>query len=110
MLQDAEDNYYITANYLLELANRAYDLFVSSEVEERRQLMKLVLQNPKVEGKKVQFQLQKPFDTILNYNDNQLGLKTWDSYRRIDWINEIEYPELTYQETQKFLSARFASV
>ena len=39
MLQDAEDNYYITAKYLLELANRAYDLFVSSKVEERRQLL-----------------------------------------------------------------------
>ena len=38
MLQDAEDNYYITAKYILELANRAYDLFISSEVEERRYL------------------------------------------------------------------------
>lgn len=34
MLQDAEDNYYITAKYLLELANRAHELFISSEVEE----------------------------------------------------------------------------
>lgn len=27
ILQEAEDNYYITAKYLLELANRAYELF-----------------------------------------------------------------------------------
>ncbi|MCD6226134.1 hypothetical protein J7J95_03640, partial [bacterium] len=44
-LQKAEDEYYITANYLLELANRAYELFKSSEVEEKRQLLKLILQN-----------------------------------------------------------------
>lgn len=50
MLQEAEDNYYITAKYLLELANRAYDLFISSEVEERRQLVKLVLSNLRIEG------------------------------------------------------------
>ena len=51
ILQEAEDNYYITANYLLELANRAYDLFMSSEVEERRQLVKLVLSNLTVKDK-----------------------------------------------------------
>lgn len=68
MLQNAEDNYYITAKYVLDLANRAYDLFKSSEVEERRQLMRLVLSNTRIEGKKVLFQAQKPFDTILNYS------------------------------------------
>jgi len=40
-LQDAEDNYYIIAKYVLDSTNRAYDLFLSSEVEERRQLIKL---------------------------------------------------------------------
>ena len=79
MLQEAEDNYYITAKYLLELANRAYDLFISSEVEERRQLVKLVLSNLRVEGKKVRFDAIKPFDTILNYADSQLWLPRLDS-------------------------------
>ena len=55
MLQNAEDNYYITAKYVLDLANHAYDLFKSSEVEERRQLMRLVLSNTRIEGKKYYF-------------------------------------------------------
>ncbi len=75
ILQEAEDNYYITAKYLLELVNRAYELFESSEVEERRQLIKLTLQNLRVEGKIVRYDGLKPFDTILNYNDNQLWLR-----------------------------------
>jgi site-specific DNA recombinase len=79
MLQEAEDNYYITAKYLLELANRAYELFERSEVEERRQLLKLVLQNLRVEGKTVRYEGIKPFDTILNYADNQLWLPREDS-------------------------------
>jgi site-specific DNA recombinase len=40
MLQEAEDNYYITAKYVLEIASRAYELFISSEVEEKRQLLR----------------------------------------------------------------------
>lgn len=71
LLQEAEDNYYITAKYLLDLANRAYDLFLSSEMEEKRQLIKLVLQNLKLEGKTVKFEAVKPFDTLLAYPDYQ---------------------------------------
>jgi len=79
MLQEAEDNYYITARYLLELANRAYDLFKSSEVEERRQLIKLVLSNLRVEDKTVRYDAIKPFDTIIKYADDQLWLPREDS-------------------------------
>jgi len=79
MLQEAEDNYYITAKYLLDLANRAYDLFVSSEVEEKRQLIKLVLQNLRLEGKTVRFEAIKPFDTLLAYNDCHPKLPREDS-------------------------------
>jgi len=32
----ADEEYYLTSEYLLQLANRAYDLFMSSEAEEKR--------------------------------------------------------------------------
>ena len=79
MLQEADDSYYITARYLLEIANRAYELFKSSEVEERRQLIKLVLSNLRIEDKIVRYDAIKPFDTILNYADSQLWLRGRDS-------------------------------
>ncbi|MCR4330212.1 MAG: recombinase family protein [Candidatus Roizmanbacteria bacterium] len=75
MLQEAEDNYYITVKYLLELSNRAYDLFLSSEIEEKRQLVKLVFQNLRLDNKTVQYEAIKPFDTILNYADRQAWLE-----------------------------------
>lgn len=78
-LQNAEDSYYLTSKYLLELANRAYELFVSSELEQRRQLIMLTLQNLRVEGRIVRYDAQKPFDTILNFADNQLWLPRLDS-------------------------------
>ncbi len=43
----------------------AYDLFLSSEVEEKRQLIKLILSNLKVEDGNVVYDVQKPFDLIV---------------------------------------------
>ena len=79
ILQEAEDNYYITAEYVLKLANKAYELFKSSEVEERRQLIKLTLSNLRVEGKTVRYEAIKPLNTILEYADRQAWLPRLDS-------------------------------
>ena len=87
MLQDAEDNYYITAKYVLEISSRAYELFKSSEVEERRQLIKLVLSNTRIEGKKVRFEAQKPFLQILDFADRQAWLPLLNAFRN----REIEF-------------------
>lgn len=95
MLQDAEDNYYITAKYLLELANRAYDLFKSSIVEERRQLIKFTLSNLRVEGKTVRYKAIKPLDTILEYADRQAWLRSMAELRTY-FISTNQLPHLFY--------------
>jgi site-specific DNA recombinase len=71
-LQEAEDHYYITVKYLLELTTRAYDLFMSSEVEEKRQLIKLVLSNLRLKGETLVYDAHQPFDLILKSTDQQL--------------------------------------
>ena len=81
-LQDAEDNYYITAKYVLDLSRRAYDLFKSSEVEEKRQLIKLILSNLRLSGKNLVFDAAKPFDLILNCGDHQVWRAWQDSNLR----------------------------
>lgn len=78
-LQEAEDNYFITAKYVLELINRAYDLFISSEVEEKRQLIRLVLSNLSIDDGNVVYVVQKPFDLIINCADDQLWQPQGDS-------------------------------
>lgn len=81
-LEEAENNYYITAKYLLALTNRAYDLFKSSEVEEKRQLIKLLLSNLKVDGEKIVYDVQKPFDLLLKCSDHQVWCARKDSNLR----------------------------
>ena len=81
-LQEVEDNYYITAKYILDLSIRAYDLFKSSEVEEKRQLIKLILSNLRLSGKNLVFNAAKPFDLILDCTDRQVWRARQDSNLR----------------------------
>ena len=70
-LNTADEEYYLTSEYLLQIANRAYDLFLSSEPEEKRQLLKMTLQNLKLNGKKIDFELVKPFDQVFALTSRQ---------------------------------------
>ncbi|GIW70439.1 MAG: hypothetical protein KatS3mg101_1186 [Patescibacteria group bacterium] len=87
-LKKAEDNYYLTANYLLTLANQAYDLFLSSEVHEKRLLLKITLQNLELEGKKVRYHFLNPFDKIANLASRQLWLRTLNEIRTFSKENQ----------------------
>jgi hypothetical protein len=52
---------------------------LSSEVGERRQLLKLVLSNLRVEGNNICYEAVKPFDTILAFSDSNSWLPRLDS-------------------------------
>jgi hypothetical protein len=52
---------------------------MSSEAEEKRQLLKLTLQNLKLEGKKVEFEFVKPFDKVFACATRQSWLPVQDS-------------------------------
>ena len=100
-LQKAEDDYYLSVNYLLQLTQRAYDLFISSEIEEKRQILKLILQNSRLDGRLVRYDLLKPFDTLLNYADNKLVLPQsvvirTEKYLREQWFGS-QYPLQIYK-------------
>ena len=62
----------MAAKSILSIVNEAHDLFISSEVEEKRQLIKLVLSNLRIEKENLVWDAQKPFDEILNATDRKL--------------------------------------
>jgi hypothetical protein len=53
---------------VLSLAQKAYEIFQSSEVTEKRQLLNFLLQNPELNDRKLVFKLKTPFDTVLQAN------------------------------------------
>jgi hypothetical protein len=71
-LQETETNYYITAELLLKLADRAYDIFMSLEVGQKRLLIQTVLSNLKIVGEKLHWKLLSPFDLIAFSGDRIL--------------------------------------
>jgi len=62
-------------------------LFESSEVPEKRQILKLLLQNPTVNGKKLEFSIASPFNLVLELADSPNWLPTLDAFRTLDWKN-----------------------
>lgn len=64
----ADEDFAVTVSYLLDLSARAYKLFESSNVDQKRELINFVVSNLKLEGKKLLFDLKQPFDAIYSAN------------------------------------------
>jgi site-specific DNA recombinase len=79
---EGDKQFLINASYILELANRAGELFESSEVSQKRQLIEMVLSNLKLEGEKLVYNLKAPFDAIAECSQNDSWLRRPDSNRR----------------------------
>ncbi len=84
-LQDhskADEAFLLTSSYLLDLASRAYDLFMSSQPAQKNALLKFVLANVKADGEKLYVQLKNTFAGILLANKSNNWLPGTDSNRR----------------------------
>ena len=60
-LQKADEEYYLTATYILKLASRAPEVFESSEPAAKRQILKILLQNCVVNDATVVPTIRSPF-------------------------------------------------
>ncbi len=60
-LRETDSNYYTTAIYLLNLANKAPAIFKRSEPDVKRQLIKIILQNPTINDVTLNATIRKPF-------------------------------------------------
>ena len=78
-LHFADEEYYLTSEYLLKLASNTSKLFESSEVHEKRLLLKMTLQNLVLNGKNIGYSWIKPFDAIANYAPRHAWLLGLDS-------------------------------
>jgi len=95
----ADEDYHITASTIFNLANRALTIFESSEPQEKRQFLNYLLQNCRLSGKKLYFDLRSPFNLILETANQPVGLRTVHNVRtRIEEAGEYIYiPDLHTQ-------------
>lgn len=76
----ADHNYHIHLSTVLNLSRRVKEIFDSSEINEKRALIRFLIQNPIVSEKKLVFELRKPFDTILQLALHPTVLRYWDEF------------------------------
>ena len=65
--------------YLMELANRSYELFKSSDIDVKRRIINLVFSNLELNGEKLEFSMRKPFDKLANMQDGTIWCPRQDS-------------------------------
>jgi len=75
----ADESFCINSSTLLDLASRAWELFESSEAEEKTQLLNFTLQNFSLAGKNLSFDAKIPFSGILEYAKTGSMLRDQDS-------------------------------
>jgi site-specific DNA recombinase len=80
--EKGDEAFHITANQVMNLAKRAWELFESSDVDEKRQLLNFVLQNLKLEGKKLLVEAREPFNLLIDAGNCPKGWRRRDSNPR----------------------------
>lgn len=71
--EKADQNFYITTNTVMNLAGSAKEIFESSEVDEKSQLLNLVLRNLKFDGKNLFIHTCEPFPAMLEKAPKEWG-------------------------------------
>jgi hypothetical protein len=70
---DADENFYVTANVVINLAARSREIFMSSEVSEKRQILNLVFQNLKLDDQKnLILEVKEPFLTLMGIKNGSI--------------------------------------
>lgn len=68
-LTNADDEFNKTISTIFSLTSRSYELFKSSELDEKRRIITILFPNLLVDGKNLVFTPRKPFDAFMNLGD-----------------------------------------
>ncbi|MEI9937447.1 MAG: recombinase family protein [Pseudomonadota bacterium] len=70
---DLDDEWLFTAQRTLELAKSAAELWVSRSGAEKRMLLEMMVSNPTLTGRKVAYELKKPFAVLAEIRRKGVG-------------------------------------
>jgi hypothetical protein len=69
-VDEVDKDFYVTAEYILQLAQQSSDLFKRSEHEERRLLINTVLLNVTWDGVSLCYDYQEPFNLLAEMKES----------------------------------------
>lgn len=76
--QEGDNSFKTTVESLFSLASKAYDIFESSKIEQKRQLIAFVFSNLTLRGAKLAYSLRNPFHLITGKRSYQ------------DWLGDLD--------------------
>lgn len=88
--QKANKSYYETGVRLIELSNRAYELYEKQDVKEKQKLLKFLLLNSKMQGNMIDFVLKMPFSLIVETKKSKKWLGYLDEIRNFFMVNTLK--------------------
>lgn len=74
-----DDDYFATISHLLTVGKDAKKLFIKADIQQKRELLKLVLSNFQLDSEQLRWKLKEPFKTMALCNKNQTWLRRLDS-------------------------------
>jgi len=74
--EKGDDSFKTTVEALFSVASKAYDIFESSKIEQKRQLIAFVFSNLALRGAKLEYSLRNPFPLMV-------GKRTYQ-----DWLGD----------------------
>ena len=87
---DADFEYQTTLTTVLDVARRARTIFENcSEPSEKRAFLRMLLQNPVVDGKNLEFSVLSPFNLVLELADCPNWLAWQDGFRTFRWSEAV---------------------
>ena len=82
-LDDIDQSYYVTVSYLLNLFEHAADIFKVAKVNEKRQILGLLLSNLEFDGENVHYTLKEPWGRLFLSSNRSVWLGMRDSNPRM---------------------------
>lgn len=78
---EADEDFEITVEYILDIASRSYELFKSSGIDKKRRILNLVFPNFFLNGAKLEYTIRRPFDMLIKKSSYPTELALVDKFR-----------------------------
>lgn len=84
---DASINYGKVVTDLVSITSRAWEIFESSKIDKKRQILGMLTSNLEVDDKKLYVELKSPFSLVYELNKTQEWGQWWEEFRYLIFIS-----------------------
>ena len=94
----ADENFKLTVNTILSIASKAYEIFESSNIDQKRKLINYVFSNLRLNGLTLEYDLKKPFDQMVDCQTHSEWLGLLYTLRTPTYYKYLSIDNTIFQE------------